>query len=412
MTLQDGSWLPKNQADKNAVLKQMERILVHPVFRNSIRSAKLFRYCIEQSLQDDSPQLKERTIGIEVFGRDAEYDTNQDSIVRAAASDVRKRIAQYYHEPGHEAELVIDLPAFAYAPEFHLPHGNLAEPEESNSQAALQVESVPGIFSTRRKLFVAVSIFLVAFFIVIAAVLIWRLEGIKPQRAATTDIPTTKRMVGTTLDSFWKPVLDRSAPILMCIGESQMDSRGIGTASVKADYGPRNAVAIAQLAKFLGRRDKMLRVKDADSTTNNDMGQGSSVLISGQSNFWTLRETDQLRFHFAGGPEASAVWIEDRDNPSQRQWSIALPGINATTDYAIAARILDVTTGNWVVIAAGLGESGTSAAAHCLIDTSCLNEILKNGPQDWASKNLEVVIETQVGSESPSAPRVMAVNFW
>jgi hypothetical protein len=38
--------------------------------------------------------LKERTLGVEVFGRRADYDTNQDPMVRASAAEIRKPIAQ------------------------------------------------------------------------------------------------------------------------------------------------------------------------------------------------------------------------------------------------------------------------------------------------------------------------------
>jgi len=243
--------------------------------------------------------------------------------------------------------------------------------------------------------------------------LIRRVEVAKSQRMASAGVNSAQNLAGTaTLDNFWRPVLERSGAVLISTGETQMDSRGIGTALVTPNFGPRNAVAIAQIAKFLGRRGKLLLVKESNSTVASDLGQGSSILISGQTNYWTLRETDPLRFHFGGGPEAGAVWIEDRENPSQRKWSIALPGTAVTTDYAIAARILDSTTGNWVIVAAGLGENGTSAAAHCLIDTSCLNEIVKSAPTNWATKNVEVVIRTDVWSDAPNAPQIMAVNFW
>ena len=47
-----------------------------------------------------SGDLKERTLGVEVFGREPGYDTNADPVVRISAGEVRKRIAQYYHENG------------------------------------------------------------------------------------------------------------------------------------------------------------------------------------------------------------------------------------------------------------------------------------------------------------------------
>ena len=54
---------------------------------------------IGQTLLGRPELLKERTLGIEIFGRDADYDTASDPIVRVTATEIRKRIAQYYQEP-------------------------------------------------------------------------------------------------------------------------------------------------------------------------------------------------------------------------------------------------------------------------------------------------------------------------
>lgn len=79
-----------------------------------------FRYVAEHTLSG-AGRLKERTLGVEVFGRDPGYDTNEDPVVRITTGEVRERIAQYYHEAGHEPEIRIDLPPGSYLPEFHLP---------------------------------------------------------------------------------------------------------------------------------------------------------------------------------------------------------------------------------------------------------------------------------------------------
>ena len=62
--------------------------------------------------------LKERTLGIAVFGREPSYDTSTDPVVRATAGEIRKRIAQYYQESGREHEIRINLSPGSYVPEF------------------------------------------------------------------------------------------------------------------------------------------------------------------------------------------------------------------------------------------------------------------------------------------------------
>ena len=97
----------------------LERVLGSHLFRGSRRCQILLRHITERTLAGDIASLKERTLGVEVFGRAPDYDTSQDPIVRAGAAEIRKKLAQYYQEPGHESEVRIDLLAGSYIAEFH-----------------------------------------------------------------------------------------------------------------------------------------------------------------------------------------------------------------------------------------------------------------------------------------------------
>src|SRR5262249_27923539 len=120
--LSSDGWIPTTDADLSSARTQLAKMLVHPLFANSKRYPALFRHVVECRLEGRTDNLKERTLGIEVFGRKADYDTNLDPVVRITAGEIRKRIAQYYHDPEHESELRIDLPPGSYVPLFHLPH--------------------------------------------------------------------------------------------------------------------------------------------------------------------------------------------------------------------------------------------------------------------------------------------------
>src|SRR3974390_2737414 len=120
-------WIPETEGERSAIRDQLERILASPLFKNSKRYPNLLRFVVERALEGHADPLKERTLGIEVFGRAPDYDTNLDHIVRTTAGEIRKRIAQYYHEPGHESEIRIDLPLGSYVPEFNWPLGQSAE---------------------------------------------------------------------------------------------------------------------------------------------------------------------------------------------------------------------------------------------------------------------------------------------
>src|SRR6202007_307743 len=116
-----------SQEEKAAIQEQLERLLSNSHFSHSRRFPSFLRFVIDQTLSGQTDLLKERTLGIEIFGRPADYDTASDPIVRVTAAEIRKRIAQYYQEPGHEHELRISLPSGSYVPHFSWPANAVEE---------------------------------------------------------------------------------------------------------------------------------------------------------------------------------------------------------------------------------------------------------------------------------------------
>src|SRR5438270_187720 len=113
--LSDG---PNDFVDAALVRDQLDRILAHSLFTKSTRYPNFLRYVVERRLTGDFDHMKERILGVEVFGREAAYDCSVDPVVRNTASEVRKRLAQYYVAPQHDSELRIELPPGCYVPEF------------------------------------------------------------------------------------------------------------------------------------------------------------------------------------------------------------------------------------------------------------------------------------------------------
>src|SRR5690349_5775657 len=100
------------------VREQLARILGSSAFRNSKRYAAVLTYIVEQTLAGCTEQLKERTIGVDVFGREPNYDTGSDHVVRSAMAEVRKRLAQYYQGDLQDGKLHLELQPGSYVPQF------------------------------------------------------------------------------------------------------------------------------------------------------------------------------------------------------------------------------------------------------------------------------------------------------
>src|ERR1035441_2070092 len=93
-----------NRPRREEVRAQLARLLASPLFQHSKHYPGFLRYVVNETLEGRGGYLKERALGAEVFGRDPDYDTNADPVVRTSASEVRKRIAQYRSEE-HTSEL-------------------------------------------------------------------------------------------------------------------------------------------------------------------------------------------------------------------------------------------------------------------------------------------------------------------
>src|SRR5208282_3495104 len=112
-----------------ALREHLRDIIDGEAFRGSHRSAQFLTYIIDQALVGHFDSLKERMIGIELFGRSPSYDTSEDAIVRVTASDVRKRLLQHYGKYGSASEFRITLPLGTYIPD--ILHEPQAKPASS-----------------------------------------------------------------------------------------------------------------------------------------------------------------------------------------------------------------------------------------------------------------------------------------
>ncbi len=430
--------------DPAAVRAQLERLLVHPLFANSKRYPALLAYVIEQTLLGNASELKERSIGIEVFGRSPSYDANADPIVRITAGEVRKRLSQYYYDASHEGELVVELPIGSYIPVFRaapdprIPEQRIQDQRVADQQASDQSSPSDSVESAESSIPASL---LPPLGEVPAAPSPWRLRwlvaalfvvlsgaiglGIGLRYHAEPPVPPP-----STIDRFWEPVISSANPATFCLGEP---AKNLDTDSIN-DYGApvskpqpeklyvrlhysgnlalADVVTLTRAAAALEIRHKTFRVVPASEASFAQLREGPSILIGAFDNIWTLRVTQRLRFGFES--KNGVASLVDRKSPQATSWATAwdLPYEKLARDYAIVARIHDSTTGQPVIIAAGISEEGTEAAGEILYNPEYLDSLLAKAPPDWDKKNMEAVIETQVIQGHSGPPNVLAVETW
>ncbi len=104
--------------DFKEVNAALARILATPAFVRSPRLAHFLRYVVELRIAGRTDAPKETEIGVEVFGRGADFDPRVDPVVRVQARLLRFKLHEYYETAGKSDSVRIDLPKGSYLPVF------------------------------------------------------------------------------------------------------------------------------------------------------------------------------------------------------------------------------------------------------------------------------------------------------
>jgi hypothetical protein len=430
-TYERAVWVPVTEDEKQSVRLQMHRLLQTTHFRNSKRYPALFRFIVEEALEGRGEFLKERLLGIRVFDRPANYDTATDPIVRVTVAEIRKRIAQYYHEEAHESEMRIELLPGSYEPEFRPRH----EIPRGVTAPVVEVPQAPGALETPLKAAAPVAgrtrwrrlAWIAAGSVVIAA------TGLLGWRWAHP----------SATEEFWSPLLSGHRAITICVpraggaaalmsksvvvgGElikQPMALKGDRVLSPDPDFLEHESLgenvvfsdvnAAMHISDLLASRGSDNRMRMSVATSLDDLRQGPAVLVGGMDNLWALHAIEPLQFRFAGSDD-EGFWIADAKNPAQHDWRVDLkvPLAEVKRDYAIVARIHDQSTGQIVVIVAGIGMSGTAAAGEFLTDPQQLDELRRRVGPGFHSRDFEVVLSTDVVNGISGPPRILTLAVW
>lgn len=99
-------------------LQLVGRIASSPHLSKSVRLTDLLRYLVERSVDNPALGLREQEIGTSIFGREPDYDTTQDNIVRVQVSQLRKKLVAYFNQEGQNEPVLIEIPRGSYLPIF------------------------------------------------------------------------------------------------------------------------------------------------------------------------------------------------------------------------------------------------------------------------------------------------------
>jgi hypothetical protein len=210
-------------ADYEVIRRHLPRLLSSEQLEKSETSQKLLRYLAERALRGETP--KETEIAIDVFGRDASFNSAEESRVRVGIRALRGRLRDYYEEAGQNDEFQFVIPKGGYrlncvareaAPEPD--EAVTRETEVAGALAAAEAEGAiaepPSVRTSHRWLWmwsITASALLLASLSTNVYLWLGRTKpSLEPEAAALAHTP------------FWTGIIDSDRPIMLVLGDGFM----------------------------------------------------------------------------------------------------------------------------------------------------------------------------------------------
>jgi hypothetical protein len=428
----------ENTLSQDLVLQALNDILTSPPFRNTQQCQNLLRYIVEHTLAGQDHLLRERVIGSEVFRRSPDYEPGEDPIVRLRASEVRKRLAQYYQAASESCGIHIEVPPGSYRASFQRKDRALAAvppPESVPAPAAVpdppltvsapRIEATPLLLlQAKRKLprhglFVGGGLLIAAF---VVFFVLW--SGSQTESFRT----------------FWGPWISSPKPVIIAMGsnavyqlsdevtdsyakEHHLEPHGkeffvpidpdgsIRGRDLRPAYNTFVALgdvaAVSNIVAALTRQKQPFQERFPDDISFAELRTSPSLLVGGFNNPMNIELTKDLRFVFRVRNE-----IDDQQNPSHRWQLHASEDSHDTEDYAIINRLVQKPGNAPILSAAGMGQYGTEAAAEFICSPASISGLVGRLPKNWQTRNLQIVLHVKVVDFKPTTTEIVGLHTW
>lgn len=459
----------ESEATLTQLRKHLREVIEGQAFSGSNRCSQFLAYIVDQAITGQCNSLKERVIGVEVFGRSPTYNTSEDAIVRVTASDVRKRLRQHYWKNGDSA-FRIGLPVGSYIPEItydseaggrnfdppkkHRPtfirFPNAASARESAEPVSLSTEirsektanlaSPETVFSTEHSVrgmpTIPYAITVLVSLLAIFSMVLWGIAKKDASRRKTAALSVPPWSV--FFNSPHSTHLITSDPEIVPIQEMTRSRISLSD-YVNQDFIPehsvlapemkeillntlrenltapgdtRIAVSLAELAQSASRT---ISVQPASRTRVSDLKTDDNFIFLGspRSNPWVSLYNDRLDFQFFT-PQGTQNEEIRNVHPRPKEQLIYIPTTgNAGESYAIVAFVQNPDQDGQVLLLAGATGQGTDAAGRLVTDLSRLSTALQNcgihssGPV----KHFELLLRVSVMAGSTRGLNIAACHI-
>jgi len=413
----------------------VERIGASSGLRRAPRLREFLDYVARRSLRDGCNQIHEQEIGIAVFGRPETYDTSVDNIVRANATELRKRIESYFESEGPHEPLVVEIPRGSYIPVFrHRPVSvEPIPPEAAGTATTEEPEASPAAHRSQFRLPWAIAALVIAA-LSAGCIFLWmQNQAISKSLYPWKDEPTVSALWSQFVDtnrgtdiviadqSFlllqnidkqvfsFNEYLNRSYVNRVDASNPSPDMRGVLDLIASKNIGSMGEFRLGQRILALDPQGKNIHLYSAREYMPPLLSRDNVILIGGPlSNPW--QQLFASRMNFIEEPDSS------RMNPIHNR--APEPGEQAvySTDadplgYCVVAYLPNPKHNGKVLIVEGTSSEATEAGGDFLLSENQLASFQKR-LHTASLPYFEVLLKTSQASDTPFSTVVTAYRAY
>ncbi|MGA3238608.1 MAG: hypothetical protein ABSG03_20115 [Bryobacteraceae bacterium] len=432
-----------------ALKAHLRSITESPAFKGSRRSQEFLQFIVARALDGHFDDLKERVLGVELFGRSPSYDTGDDAIVRVTACDVRKRLNQYYVEFAHQSDFRIELPPGSYIPDIHsvappapappaktIETAQIAVTPSTDSaapMAGIPVEAPVPARRTRLVWFAAAALAAIT----IAGLAFWVWKARRPAEAAASpehtlpwsamiqpnrqirlvfcdpEIVSVQHLLNYSItlsdyanQRYWPADVKPEARRVL----QTISFRGASVAAVDAE------IALKMDGLILPFTKRSMQMQPARNVRLGDFKTEDSFVLFGspRSNPWLELFQDQLDFSFEFDDVHKAEFVRNR-HPGNGEAPAYIPtaaGWGTGQAYGIVALVGNPGQNGQVLLLAGSSAEATEAAGKVATNFDALSKILKSAGIDANGRvrHFEILLRVSTMAGLPNTYDVVACH--
>lgn len=423
--------------DWNSDLAQeaLQKILASEAMQKSETSQRLLRYLAERGWRGETP--KEVEIAIDVFGRDASFNSAEESLVRVAVRGLRLRLDEYYATSGQGDEWRLEVPKGGYRVAWsrHDPAATVGEPPPSPEPEPESPTVTPLPAPAPRG-----SRWLKAWAFAATVLLMISVAFNVHQERASSGFAVDPSLAAIARTSLWSGIIDSNRPLMLVLGDGFMYTnidpttgrvqyirdRAINSSeelrvflsenpAIAQGRGQRytsmlqksTALGMTSVLRLVSHPGRTIEVRLPDDVQADDIQRYDIIYVGPISRLGPLAGYYETQSRYRYEPRQSAI----RDTETGRSFLPDGPFTEKHTEYALAARFVGPNGNHIVILTPGTRNSGMLQIIRMVTTTEGLTDLQKKlDEQGQDTRSFEALLSVTSFRLTDVAGEILAVS--